>query len=120
MLTDRRVFIAEDEPITAMALDAAVRDAHGDPVGVGSVAEGTRALAEGHFHGAILDVRLSDGDVTPLAHILLDRGVAVVFHTASPVPREITDRHGKVARCPKPMPPDWIVRHLAGLMAPIH
>lgn len=118
MLTDRRVFIAEDEPFTAMALDLAVRDAHGEPVGVASLAEGRRALAEGHFHGAILDVRLIDGEVTPLAHILFDRGVAVVFHTASPVPVEIIDRHGQVAHCPKPMPPEWVVRRLAGLLRP--
>ncbi len=117
MLTNRRVFIAEDEAATALDLELAVRDAHGEPLGVASVAEGLRALAnEPEVDGAILDVHLGDEEVTPLAHVLFQRGVAVVFHTASPIPGEITSRHGAVSRCPKPMPADWVIRHLAGLM----
>ena len=117
MLADRRVFIAEDEPATALDLEMAVREAHGEPVSVCSVAEGLRMLAEdSRVHGAILDVHLGDQEVTPLAHVLFDRGVAVVFHTASPIPSEITSRHGAVRRCPKPMPSDWVIRHLAELL----
>ncbi len=116
MLADHRVLVAEDEPFVAIDLEEAVREANGEAVGVGTVAEGARALENGDLHGAILDVYLSDVAVTPLAHVLFERGVAVVFHTASAIPPEIIGRYGKVAHCPKPMPSGWVVRHLAGLM----
>jgi DNA-binding NarL/FixJ family response regulator len=113
MLTGRNVLIAEDEPITAMDLGAAVTHVHGHVIGpVATLAEGMRLVASGDVHGAILDVQLIDGDVTPLAHALLDGGAAVVFHSASPIPAEIIARHGPVAYCLKPTVSDLVVAHL--------
>jgi DNA-binding NarL/FixJ family response regulator len=113
MLTGRSVLIAEDEPITAMDLAAAVSHEHGHVIGpVSTLAEGMKLVAAGLVHGAILDVQLVDGDVTPLAHVLLDGGAAVVFHSASPIPAEITARHGPVRYCMKPTVSDVVVAHL--------
>jgi AmiR/NasT family two-component response regulator len=113
MLTGRRVLIAEDEPITAMDLAAAVAVADGQLIGpVSTVAEGMRLVAAGLVHGAILDVRLIDGEVTPLAHALLDGGATVVFHSASPIPAAITARHGAMAYCLKPTVSDHVVARL--------
>jgi DNA-binding NarL/FixJ family response regulator len=113
MLTGRSVLIAEDEPITAMDLAAAVTQVHGQVVGpVATLAEGMRLAASGLVHGAILDVQLIDGEVTPLAHLLLDGGATVVFHTASPIPDAITARHGAVAYCLKPVVSDRVVAKL--------
>ena len=81
---------------------------------VSTVAAGMRLAAEGFVHGAILDVNLLDGEVTPLAHILLDGGAAVIFHSASPIPEEITARHGPMVYCLKPMSSDTVVAHLIG------
>ncbi len=119
MLSQRRVLVAEDELIIASELAAAVKEAGGEVVGpVASVREGLALLGREAVHAAILDVRLVDGEVSPMAHLLLERGVVVVFHSASPVPREITDRHGDVVICPKPMQSDHVVYRLAVLMAP--
>ena len=102
----------------ATELAAAVVDAGGEVVGpVASVREGVALLGRVAVHAAILDVRLTDGEVSPIAHLLLEQGVVVVFHSASPVPPEITERHGDVVVCPKPMQPDHVVYQLAVLMS---
>ena len=113
MLEGRNILIAEDEPVTALDLAAAVAHANGLVVGpVSTIAEGMKLVAQGLVHGAILDVQLSDGAVTPLAHHLLGRGVAVIFHSASPIPPEILLRHGPMTYCRKPMVSDRVVAHL--------
>jgi hypothetical protein len=119
MLTNRRILIAEDEPFTAMDLAQAIAASHGLVLGpFFTVAAGLAAhRAAEAVHGAILDVRLSDGEVTPLAHELLDRGVKVIFHTASAIPREITDRHGELPLCAKPAQSDAVVAHLVHHLA---
>jgi len=119
MLSRRRVLVAEDEVIIASELAAAIEEAGGEVVGpVASVREGLATLGREAVHAAILDVRLVDGLVSPIAEVLLERGVAVVFHSASPVPREITERYGDVVVCPKPMLSDHVVYRLAVLMPP--
>jgi len=113
MLANRSVLIAEDEPVTALDLMTAVTHADGKVVGpVSTLAEGMRLVAAGLVHGAILDVQLVDGEVTALAHVLLDAGAAVVFHSAGPVPAEITARHEAVVCCRKPTVSDDVVAHL--------
>jgi DNA-binding NtrC family response regulator len=119
MLSRRRILVAEDELIIASELAAAVEEAGGEVVGpVASVREALALLGREDVHAAILDVRLVDGEVSPIAHALLERGAVVVFHSASPVPREITDRHGDVVICPKPMQSDRVVYKLAVLLCP--
>ena len=71
-----------------------MEDAGGEVVGpVSSVEAGLMLLRRREqIHAAILDVGLTDRDVAPIAAVLLDRGVAVVFHTASAVPAGILAR----------------------------
>lgn len=117
MLNRRRVLVAEDEALIAEDLALAVRDLDGEVVGpVASVGEALALLAREDVHAAILDVRLVDGDVAPIASALLERGKVVVFHTASPVPAEIIDRYGEMVVCPKPMASDHVVLRLASLI----
>lgn len=117
MLDNCRVLIAEDEGLIALDLAHAVEAAKGEPVGpFATVKEGLGYLAQNDVHAAILDVRLADRDVSPLAVALLDRGKAVVFHTASDIPDEVASRYGPQPVCRKPMLPDRVVRHLAGVI----
>ena len=117
MLHRRRILIAEDEAIIAYELAQAVVDAGGEVVGpVASVREGLRLLSNEDVHAAILDVRLLDRDVAPIAEVLLAQGKAVVFHTSSPVPEEIVDRFGVPVVCPKPMQSYEVVNRLARLI----
>jgi hypothetical protein len=83
---------------------------------VASVRHGLEVLGREPVHAAILDVRLLDGDISPIAEVLLGRGVVVVFHSASPIPRRIVDRYGDVIVCPKPMLSEHVVRRLADLV----
>ena len=57
-----------------------------------------------------------DGEITPLAHMLLEGGAAVVFHSASPIPAEITARHGPMIHCMKPMVSDHVVARLVEVL----
>ncbi len=115
MLQGKSVLIVEDEPIIAADLAFAVEAAEGVVVGPFRTGEaGLAAHASGvTIDGAILDVRLADGEITPLACALLANGIVVVFHTASPVPYEITLRHGDRPVCSKPMSSETVVQHLA-------
>jgi DNA-binding NtrC family response regulator len=118
MLSRQRMLVAEDEVLIATDLSAAVSEAGGVVVGpVASVREGLALIARETVHAAILDVRLIDGDVSPIAATLLERGVVVVFHSASPAPKAIIDRYGKVVVCAKPMPSDHVVHTLAHLIS---
>jgi DNA-binding response OmpR family regulator len=112
MLDRSRVLIAEDEPLTALDVAAAIEDANGEVVGpVARVSDGIRLIAHESIDAAILDVRLLDGEVTPIAQALLAKKVVVLFHTGSDVPAGI---FGHAGLCKKPTDPDHVVRTLAG------
>jgi DNA-binding response OmpR family regulator len=117
MLAGRRVLIAEDELLIAESLAQAVEDAHGEVIGpISRVRDGLVLLTRDEVHAAILDVRLVDGDVFPLAKTLLDRGKVFVLHSASPAPEGIVATPGRVSFCPKPMGAALVVTHLAALI----
>jgi DNA-binding NarL/FixJ family response regulator len=118
VLNHRRILIAEDEALIAYELAQAVEDAGGEVVGpVASVREGLRLLSHEEVHAAILDVRLLDRDIAPIAAALLELGKMVIFHTASPVPDEIVERFGVPVVCQKPMHSNHVVTCLARLFA---
>ncbi len=117
MLNHCRILIAEDEAVIAYELAQAVEQAGGEVVGpVASVKEGLLLLSDQHVHAAILDVRLVDRDIAPIAAALLEQGKIVVFHTASPVPDEIIKRFGVPVVCQKPMLSEHVVTRLARLI----
>jgi CheY-like chemotaxis protein len=114
MLSRRRILLAEDDFLVAADLIAAFEAADGEVVGpASSVAEALAILATAAIDAAILDIQLSDGDVTRLAEQLLADGTPLVFHTASAVPTIILDRYGPVTVCAKPMASDRVVMQLA-------
>ncbi len=97
------VLVAEDEPLIAMA----VIDELGEAgfFTIGPFATTSQALAYCRKHTpdcAVLDVRLEDGESFPLADLLAQLRVPVVFHSGHAVPRDLTRRYPGVRVCPKP------------------
>ena len=68
---------------------------------VDSVADGL-PLAPNGFDVAVLDVRLADGDVFPLADALIARGVPIVFHSGHADKGELEAAYPGAHALPKP------------------
>lgn len=118
VLRKARILIVEDQALVSLSLAALVEDAQGEVVGpVASVSDGLALLEKEDVHAAILDVQLADGEVTPIANVLLDRGKVVLFHTATGIPAHIVERHGQLPVCLKPAPPEHVVQKLAELLS---
>lgn len=85
-LKDRRVLLVEDELLIALDLQLTIEDEGGEVTLAEGVDTGLAAIAQ-HVetnklpHVALLDVRLADGDVFPLADELSAVGVPIVFHS---------------------------------------
>ena len=81
-LYGRRILLVEDEPLVALALQAALQDAGCTVRGpVATVPEAQRASAEEGLDAAVMDVNLRDGLSLPLGERLAARGVPVVYVT---------------------------------------
>jgi DNA-binding NarL/FixJ family response regulator len=117
MLHHVRVFIAEDDPIVALGLAISVADAHGEVIGpCASIREAFILIREAAPTAAILDVQLVDGEVTPVAEVLLNLGVPVIFHSGVGIPATLTNRNPNLRLCAKPTGPDTVVKRLDELI----
>jgi CheY-like chemotaxis protein len=84
LLNRSPILIVEDEPFIALELQALVEDAGGQVVGpVGSANAALTLLQTCVVGAAILDVQLSDRDVTPVAEALVALGVPMFFRAPS-------------------------------------
>ena len=117
MLNEVRVFIAEDEPFIALDLVAAVEDAQGTVIGpAGSIREALTILQCTQPHVGLLDAHLSDGEVTPIAELLVNRGVPILFYCGHGLTPDLKTRHPRTSVFIKPQPHIVIVHEIAALM----
>ena len=114
MLNGARVLIAEDEPFIAFSLAASVEDAGGEVIGpCASVAEALSHIQSGALPtAAILDLNLTDGEVTPVAEQLLDQSVVVILHSGVAPPIKLRERAPVLILCAKPIAPEKVVQTL--------
>ena len=104
------VLVVEDEFIIALDLSETVRE-------LGFKVEGPFADNRNAFVAideelpdcAILDVKIADGEVYPLADALADAGVPLIFHSGHVPPVEIAERYPQAQACAKPCPPDRLI-----------
>jgi DNA-binding NtrC family response regulator len=104
------VLVVEDEFIIALDLSETVRD-------LGFKVEGPYADNRNAFVAideqlpdcAILDVKIADGEIYPLADALADAGVPMIFHSGHIPPSEIAERYPQAQACAKPCPPDRLI-----------
>lgn len=112
-----QVLIVEDEPFIALDLAMAVEDAGGVVVGpVGSVREALAILQSAAVSGAILDVDLSDRDITPVAKLLIWSDIPTIFATGVGLPPELQARHSELIVYAKPANADVLVERLMALI----
>ena len=109
----RRVLVAEDEYLLASKMVGALAKLGVETLGpVGTVRRALDLVEHGgHLDGAVLDVKLRDGVVYPVAEALRARGVPFVFTTGYSE-HAIPDRYKDVARYEKPFDPAQVVRAL--------
>ena len=108
-----KVLICEDEAIVAMDLQFMVEDLGFDVVGpCARISQGFRLADDVHLDAAVLDVRLLDGEVFPLAEVLRDKGVRLIFHSGHALSEEIRDRFPDASFCPKPIVKSALIRAL--------
>jgi len=117
MLNQVSVLIVEDEPFIALDLAVAVKEARGTVIGpAGSVREALMLIEQHLVQAAILDVNLSDRDVTPVAELLIEGGVPVIFYSGLALPTELRKRYPSACVCKKPTPLVQLLNKLVASM----
>jgi CheY-like chemotaxis protein len=110
MLSGIRVLIVEDEPSVAATLCDAVEDAGGEVVGIAAtVSEARRLIKVLTFNVAVLDLHLSDGDVTPVLEALHARRAPTIVYSGGELPAKVRQRHPDLVALRKPVLPGRIV-----------
>jgi DNA-binding NtrC family response regulator len=118
MLHDACILICEDEPLIGLDLSISVEAAGGHALGpAASVEEAMTLLDERIVDGAILDVNLKDGEVTPVALRLLELNVPLVVQSGVGLPDELKYRVPPVRLFLKPVVPTTLIEELAGGLA---
>ncbi|ETW13692.1 response regulator receiver domain-containing protein [Roseivivax marinus] len=100
----RRVLVCEDEPVVALDLKFLVEGFGYEVIGpYGSVEQALEAIDAVRPDSAVLDVRLRDGEVFPVADKLKDLGIGMVFHSGHAYEEEICANYPGSACCQKPI-----------------
>lgn len=113
MFDGMSILIVEDSALVALAL-ADVVEAHGGHVvgPVSSVRHALELLETEPVAAAILDVRLADGEITPVAAHLAALGIPIVFHTGTGAPEVMAETWPDLLVIPKPAPIEAVARQL--------
>ncbi len=113
------VLVAEDELLIAM--DVIDELGAAGFVTIGPFAKTSQALEYCRQHTpdcAVLDVRLADGESFPIADLLAERNVPVIFHSGHASSRSLENRYPKMRVCSKPAPSAEIANLVAELCQP--
>lgn len=114
MLAGKHILIVEDEPLIALDIEAAVKDAGGIVVGPAATLDIARSLAQsGGIDGAILDLRLGAASSVDLVTVLMTQGIPCVIQTAD---TQVSQRWPTVPFFDKPVLPEALITALAGLL----
>lgn len=117
MLNHAAILVAEDEPIIGMALAFAIEDAGGIIVGPAASVKAALALLEKQcVIGAILDVNLTDGVISPVVDYLMERRVPLIVQTGVGIPADLAARFPDLTIRIKPTVADVLVAELASLI----
>ena len=80
-----RVLVVEDEAVLLFEYSQVLSAAGAFIAGRATTVKGAIPMAKSEdFDCAVMDIKLRDGDVYPVARIVRDRGKGIVFVTGSP------------------------------------
>lgn len=111
-----RIAIIEDEPLIALDLKFTFEDAGATVSLAHSLAHGLD-LAHSLPDVAILDVRLGDKDVYPVADALHRLQVPILFHSGHAKSEGLVGRYPNSVSLPKPAPDTRLVQAVESLAA---
>jgi DNA-binding response OmpR family regulator len=115
-LDDIRVLIVEDDPIIGLDLSDTIAAEGAIVLGPAHDVRSALALLESApVDAAVLDHVIVGGDSRPIADLLVERGVAFLFHTSHR--GDLGARYPSVTILDKPSRPDELVRSLKALVA---
>jgi len=113
MLHGIRVLIVEDEALVAATLADAVENAGGEIVGVArTVNEARELISRLTFDVAVLDLRLPDGEITPVLESLHARQAPTIVYSGSALPEKVRARHPELVALRKPVLPGRLVAEI--------
>lgn len=111
------LLIVEDDEAVGLNLAAAAEDVGADVVGpLSSVAEALVRLDSGGIDGAVIDVRLQDRDITPVALRLIEKGVPFVIHSGYALPDDLAAMYLEPRVVMKPADPELVMNHVLHLV----
>lgn len=120
-LSGLRILLVEDEPLLALDLEFALAAVGAIVVGPAATLRAALACArEEGLSAAVLDVRLGQEEVGPVADLLHGQGVPIVFHTAHGISRGMAAALPGAIVVRKPADPADVIRKLAGLVRVAH
>jgi DNA-binding response OmpR family regulator len=115
-LENIRVLLVEDDPIIGLDLRETIAAAGAVVLGPAHDVQSALALLEtSAVDAAVLDHVIVGGDSRPIADLLIQRGVAFLFHTSHR--GDLPARYPSVTIIDKPSRPDELVRSLRALVA---
>lgn len=118
MLNRALVLVAEDQPLIALDVALAIEDADGVVAGpAASVQECLALIASQPIVAAILDVNLTDGDISPVAEALILAGVPIIVQTGIGLPAGLAARFPDLVVQIKPCIAATLVVQLEALIA---
>ncbi|MDH2328065.1 response regulator [Cereibacter sp. SYSU M97828] len=110
------VLLVEDELLVAMEIQDLIEEVGLATEGpYSTVAGANEALGSVQVACAVLDVRLRDGDIFPVADELCARGIPMIFHSGHATPDQITSRYPDAIFFEKPCVPAQIVQTIRQL-----
>ena len=108
-----RVLVVEDEAMIRLLLGDMLNDlGYTMAAEAGRLDEALAAAKAGEFDIAILDVNLDGQPITPVADLLVERGVPFVF-VSGYARRGIPEAHSTIPLLQKPFQADGLARALA-------
>ena len=118
MLMGSLVLVVEDQIFIALELALAVEDAGGEVAGpVASVENALTLIETRPITAAILDCNLTDGDITPVATLLLAANIPIIIQSGVGIPPELAMRFPDLVVFVKPYVAADLVSKLAVLIA---